>query len=205
MNKKDFKKENKYYSTKSSQHKGFTLIETLVAIFILVIAVTGPISAAQNSLKAAFLARDQVTAFYLAQDAIEYLINIRDTNALGSPSVPFEDTSVFGLAVSGNNSKKFNIDSANNTVELCSNNVINNSQTFDEIECPKMEFDNDGYFVIDGNGTESKYSRGIAIKQSDTNDDEFEIVVEVVWNTSLFLTDRRIVVKQNIYNWLVSS
>jgi prepilin-type N-terminal cleavage/methylation domain-containing protein len=55
---------------------GFTLIETLVAIFILVLATTGPLSFAQSGLRASFVARDQVVAFYLAQDAIETIKNL---------------------------------------------------------------------------------------------------------------------------------
>ncbi len=65
-----------------SQNKGFTLIETLVAIFILTLAIAGGFSTISSGLKSAYLAKNQVTAFYLAQDAFEYLRNIRDTYKL---------------------------------------------------------------------------------------------------------------------------
>lgn len=57
-------------------------METLVAISLLLLAITGPMVFAQNGLRAAFQSRDQVTAFYLAQDAIEFIKNRRDHNIL---------------------------------------------------------------------------------------------------------------------------
>lgn len=67
-------------SCKLSAVRGFTLIETLVAISILMIAVTSPLTIAQKGLSSAFYAKDQVIASYLAQDAIEYLRNLSDQN-----------------------------------------------------------------------------------------------------------------------------
>jgi prepilin-type N-terminal cleavage/methylation domain-containing protein len=61
---------------------GFTLIETLVAILILTIAIAGPLTIASRSLNSALIAKDQMTAQYLAQDAIEYIRYARDTNSL---------------------------------------------------------------------------------------------------------------------------
>jgi len=66
---------------------GFTLVETLVAISILMLAVTGPLYYATESLKAATYAKDQITAFYLAQDAFEQIRKIRDDNIYGSTNV----------------------------------------------------------------------------------------------------------------------
>lgn len=61
---------------------GFTLIETLVAIMVLLIALAGPLTLAQQSLQSASISADQITAFYLAQDAMEYVRNVRDTNLI---------------------------------------------------------------------------------------------------------------------------
>jgi len=62
--------------------KGLTLVESLIAISILVIAVLGPLVIVSQALRVSFFARDQITAYYLAQEAIEYVRNIRDKNAL---------------------------------------------------------------------------------------------------------------------------
>jgi type II secretory pathway pseudopilin PulG len=55
---------------KKTTHAGFTLLETLVAVSVLMIAITATFTAAQSGLSAAIEAKDQVVAFYLAQEAV---------------------------------------------------------------------------------------------------------------------------------------
>lgn len=61
---------------------GFTIIETLIAITVLMIAIAGPLTIASKGLTVAASAREQTVGLYLAQSAIEYMKNIRDTNLL---------------------------------------------------------------------------------------------------------------------------
>lgn len=75
-------------------NNGFTLVETLVAITVLLLAIAAPLSIAANALFSAYYARDQITAYYLAEEAIEYIKNSRDTTFL---------TDVFDSDSSGNN------------------------------------------------------------------------------------------------------
>lgn len=63
-------------------NKGFTLLETLVAVTILATAIAGPLSIASRSLNNSLTAKDQITAFFLAQDAVEYVRFARDSNTL---------------------------------------------------------------------------------------------------------------------------
>src|SRR3990167_8477618 len=65
-----------------SYEGGFTIIETLVAIAILALAVTGPMALAERGLVAARAAGQEVVAFYLAQEAFEFIKNVRDGNVL---------------------------------------------------------------------------------------------------------------------------
>src|ERR1035437_7381734 len=65
-----------------SNSSGFTLVETLVAIAILMIAIAGPLTVAEKGLSASIYARDQLMASYLAQDAMESIKNIVDSNEL---------------------------------------------------------------------------------------------------------------------------
>lgn len=73
-------KKNKLIIKKST--RAFTLIEALVAISILMIAIASPMTLAQKGLATATLTKDQMTAAFLAQDAIEAVKNIRDQVAL---------------------------------------------------------------------------------------------------------------------------
>lgn len=65
-----------------SAGRGFTLIETLVAITVVTLAVAGPLTSATRALVTAQLAREQLTASYLAQEGIEYLRLMRDNEYL---------------------------------------------------------------------------------------------------------------------------
>ena len=73
-------------SNKKKVSRGFTLVEALVAISILMVAVTSPMMIAQKSLSTAILTKDQMTASFLAQDAIEAIKNIRDEIAINGLS-----------------------------------------------------------------------------------------------------------------------
>src|SRR3989344_1227727 len=67
--------------------KGFTLIETLVAVTILMIGVIGPLAIAARGITDGLYAQNRITASYLAQEAIEFVINRRDSNVLAGNGV----------------------------------------------------------------------------------------------------------------------
>jgi prepilin-type N-terminal cleavage/methylation domain-containing protein len=73
--------------------KGFTLIETMVAITILTVAVAGTFSVANSSINASSIARDQLTASYFAQEGIEMVRQARDNTYLATKSFSLPDTS----------------------------------------------------------------------------------------------------------------
>lgn len=77
----------KHHITKIKK-EGFTLIETMIAITVMLIAVVAPMSLAQDGITAARLAQDQIVAFYLAQEGVEVVRNMRDYNKLNSVIAP---------------------------------------------------------------------------------------------------------------------
>jgi type II secretory pathway pseudopilin PulG len=60
----------------------FTLVETLVAITVFLLVIIGPMTIASKGLQNAFFANEQTTATFLAQEALESVIRLRDENAL---------------------------------------------------------------------------------------------------------------------------
>ena len=76
--------------------KGFTLIETMIAVTILTLAMAGPLFTASRSIVAAQTARDQLTASYLAQEGIEYVRMMRDNQYLAAYNI--NSTDVAGVA-----------------------------------------------------------------------------------------------------------
>lgn len=65
--------------------QGFTLIETMVAISILITAITGPMVLAASSIRATRDARNELIATHLAEEGVEVLHNIRDNNVTNYP------------------------------------------------------------------------------------------------------------------------
>src|SRR3989344_8900563 len=72
----------KAISYQLSVSSGFTMVETLVAVAVLMLAITAPLTMAEKSLATAEAARQDITAFYLAQEAFEFVKNVRDTNVI---------------------------------------------------------------------------------------------------------------------------
>lgn len=62
--------------------KGFTLLETLIAIAIMTVAVGSAFGMAQKSLQTSYQIKNQTSAYFLAAEGLELVRNIRDNVAL---------------------------------------------------------------------------------------------------------------------------
>lgn len=175
-----------------SNNPGFTLIETLVAISILLIAVAGPMVVVSQALTTSYYARDQITAFYLAQDAIEYIRNTKDTNlSASSPTI-----AMFGLENCMNPSS-CTIDTINEHVDPVNPSAVlvlqYNSET--------------GQYSYNSGDDDSRFSRVITITEQElpTGDPggtvpaEYKIDVTVTWQTAANTT-RTIVLTEYLYH-----
>ncbi len=172
-------------NTPSVHNKGFTIIETLVAIAILMISIAGPLTIAQKSLLSALYARDQVTASFLAQDVIESVKNKRDNNIYASQSwlagmnglsgAP----SCFAAGESGNECKietvgvSPTISSCSTFSETCS--LYQDGAGFKTTGTIKSPFSRSFYF--------KKTNAGQATRACNTSDEKCTIVVNVRWKT----------------------
>lgn len=76
------------------KQQGQTLIETIVAIFVLVMGITAALSLANYSLGATTSIKQQIIGMGLAREGIEVIKNMRDTNWL---KVPY-DTNCYNFA-----------------------------------------------------------------------------------------------------------
>ena len=59
---------------------GFTLVEALVAVSIILVGVTAAFGTAQLGLSSTSAVRNRITATFLAQEALEGVKNIKDSN-----------------------------------------------------------------------------------------------------------------------------
>ena len=76
---------------KIKNKKGFSIAETLIAVFILVVGLVSLIFLTANSMKNSMDSRDQIIAGALAQEGVELVRNIRDTNLASGASNIFQN------------------------------------------------------------------------------------------------------------------
>ncbi len=181
-------------------NQGFTLIETLVAVLILVSAIMGPLTIASRGLSTALVAKDQTTAYYLAQDAVEYVRFARDTNRLkgfnwltGNSALP---SAVLTPCVSADGSAECYFDSlANSPAQptVCEDATCS--------QHPLYYDPSNYYFNYNTNNLKTVFTRTVSIQTPvGGNTDEASLTVTVSWSDLPGLT-HTITVREDIFNW----
>jgi len=180
---------------------GFTLIETMVAISLLSIAIVAPMTLTAQSLASAYYARDQITAFYLAQEAIEALRSIRDAQILQiTHSSNASSINIFG-SIPVNN-QPFTVDARQGdpsaAITLCSGGP-----------CPPLQTNGTlyGYGFCSDGSCNTNFTRTVNahfIKNADGSDDQDEvrITVTVTWQEGSIVTPRSFSISENLYRWV---
>ncbi len=188
-----------YKNNKIKKQKGFTLLETLVAIFILTLAITGPIYISSLSLRNTIESRDIVSAQYLAEEVVEVVKNNMDTNSLKNTAEDYDFLSFISSCVRDTTTPA----ALCHITTLTTGNTISYSFSLcNEGICPNMLFDPEKkviYGESDGsNQTYSKFIREFYIVKNLTNQDEAEIVVNIKWeNTG---KNKKYTLKKSLYN-----
>lgn len=160
--------------------RAFTLLETLVAVSVLILALVGPFVIAQQSLKSAYYARDQVTAFYLAQEGVEFVRVIRDNNYLaGTPWLSGIDICV---------AVPCTVDFPNFTYATC---PISG--------CPPLLLSATGKLYNHASGTATPFTREIRLIQG-VNPDSMVVAVTVRWTSAG--VSRVFTLKETLFDWL---
>lgn len=180
-----------------ARRAGFTLVEAMVAISILSISMTGPLVIAQKGISSAAYSRDQVTAFYLAQEAVEYIRNARDTNAIqGNPwlSNLSNCVSPSSCTIDARYIDFATIDGSGNLVAV---------KSCPSGTCPNINIHKGmGLYGYDNTSgwTPSSFTRTISILPIGSDDKEAVLSVKVSWTTSLFSPVREFSAKELLFN-----
>jgi type II secretory pathway pseudopilin PulG len=158
--------------------KGFTIVETLVAITVLMIAISGPLTVSFRALNAAVASRDQMIASFLAQDAMEYARNIKDNNITDQYSEGWletigECTKTVKCPVDTTRSAKIEPDCVNFTDSKC-----------------RLYKDSTGKYnhAASSGSLTTPFYRTVYLQniQSNTEEESAELVVDVLWTTGSY-------------------
>ncbi|MDB5265561.1 MAG: seg [Parcubacteria group bacterium] len=169
--------------------KGFTLVETLVAISILMVSIVGPMYSVFQAVQTTYIARDQLIATALAQEGIEYVRHHRDNNSLYNLKNPGSPVSwMNGLsACTGQNCMVDVIASDSVPPVTCSGT------------CSPLDNATVAPFYYNYiSGTPSRFTRTVRINTVSAN--EVVVTSTVSWINSKIPFS--VTVTEHLYNWL---
>lgn len=176
--------------------KGFTVLESIVAILILSISVSGVFAAVQQGLSQNTMAKDQIKAFYLAQEGVEILRNQRDNNQLQIiGSFDTERHWLAGIAEKPSDPCYFDrvcrVDAINMSITSCGTKTSGAT-------CPNLKQDSTSHLYGYSSGSNTNFRRDIELEQ--VNADEVEVTVTVSWTKGIF--QREFSAKAHLFNWV---
>ena len=153
---------------------GFTLVETLVSLFILSIAIAASFAVITSNLSNATLIKNNFIASGLAQEGAEIVRNLRDTdwfqgNSFGSFGGP--------SAANGEYCVQWK---SPELIASCAN---------------PLKKDNDGFYSYDA-GQDTIFSRTVRVTSSAT---EIIVTIDVTWPDHGGI--KKVSAEEHLYNW----
>lgn len=195
-NQRGFTSTPKFFGVSLRSKRGFTILESIVAIIILSLSISGVFSAVQQSLSQSIIAKDEVKAFYLAQEAIEIIRNKRDNNQLYKIEYPTSNTWLYGIAENSGDDCYFGkvcqVDASAQippSLAYCGN---------DWGDCPYLKQNQDTFLYGYASGYDTNFKREVKIELVDTH--EVAIIVRISWKKGLI--EREFKVKTLLFNWI---
>lgn len=181
---------------------GYSLVEVLVAVTILLLSIVGPMTIAAKGIQTGRFVGEQTTATYLAQEGVETVMAYRNQYALEQYQAgTFDKADMWGWVG----------ESVSTPVSVCfSANGCNLEWRGDSIvatpctsSCVLRYTDDIGYrsrFTTSEPGTDSPYTR--VIKLTARGAGEVDVVSTVTWNTNLFGVggERSVELRSSVFN-----
>ncbi len=185
---------------RNKNNKGFAIMEVLVALFLITSGIIGSYILISSTISSTNYASDRFTANYLAQEGIELVRNIRDTNWLepySEPPVPYDRGLIGGCSGSCDGA------SGQGCITDYFNSWFYDVDLSDGLN-PHAGPYNNQYLKYDPiwlynytDGSNTKFKRQININW--INAYSFEVCVWVGWEDKE--TDHFIIVRENLYDW----
>ncbi len=157
--------------------KGFSLMEVIIAIFVITIGITGAMSLITYSISNVAISKSKIIAVSLAQEGIEVVRNIRDTNWI--EDVDWNDGLDPAVDCPGGCRIQY---SSLSLMSLSSN--------------PALKIDGNSFYQYDV-GADTRFHRKIEITNISAN--EIKVVSEVTWNERG--RSPEVIAETRLYNW----
>lgn len=168
--------EKKYASqdVHTSTPRGFTLIETLFAVLIFSAALVSLLTIAGKGISATGQVKNETVAFYLAQEGLEAVRNIRDTNFVSGNLAWDDGFSQTTVDCSANIGCYLEFGNGTGVPVLSPNSTPGTDEVF---------FTNGVYTNL--SGTETGFFRSVKVVPEATGNaiDEYRVVSTVTWQS----------------------
>jgi prepilin-type N-terminal cleavage/methylation domain-containing protein len=191
--------------------RGFSLVETLVSITILLIVIVGPMTIVSSAARSTSFASEQVTAFFLAQEGAELVEKVRNdlllqyfvnANPGDDPWSDFTDGAFFQDC--------FN-DATNNNPNGCSFEVGASGLPSNPISCDTLADCNmyldttapisrSAYTLTETGNTETIFTRQIILVKVAGNNNEVKVTSRVTWRSGSVREDQVVNVETRLFN-----
>ncbi len=166
-------------NSNSHNNKGFTLLEVIFAMFVLLIGILAVYILIQNSISKSRQSSFRLTAAYLAQEGIEIVRNLRDQNWLKGND--------WDAGIGDCNGENFyQLQYNDSSLGVCGNQDV------------YLKVINNQYYAYRETGNVSPFIREIRITHNGS--DEIDVEVRVYWD---YKGEKKgpIVVEGKLYNW----
>lgn len=145
--------------------KGFTFLETIVAIFVVSVALVGGLGALTTILKSSHFSYNKLIASYLAQEGIEMVRNVRDTNWLENR---YSSATDWDKGLNG----------CSSGCQIDYRKFGSEDPVFQSFDNSKLKIDSNGFYQYDS-GSDTMFSRKITITPQ--GQDILIVKAEVFW------------------------
>lgn len=165
-------------------NRAFTIIETLIAIAVILTGAVAPISLLQRGINSATYAREKVTALFLAEDALEYIKNVRDSDVISTHGNTVVGTNEFlGTVVPRCINRPCRVDT---TIDSTPSNATTPTVVACTGTCPALNYSSSLYAYAHQSGAGwagSIYTRTMTVTQFSSQDYRVRVVVTWKGNT----------------------
>lgn len=173
---------------------GYSLVEVMISVSVLLIATIGPMTIAAQGIKSAAFSLEQNTAFFIAQEGIEAMVALRNEAVLNEIENSGDSWAWFDALYAGggvcngvSGACSFGIDFRDDTI---SNNYSTNTcGAGNEGNCLLYlnETNNRAVYSHDASGASgpSAFTRIITVEEI-TPDVVADVTVQVTWSSHVF-------------------
>ncbi len=191
---KIFKQKNKACHSKPWRSRGFTLVETLIALSIFSVSVVALMSFLSQGISNTGYAKKKMIATYLAQEGVEYLRNMRDSYVLYSSTTGIDWSNFKAKLAPCNPDGECGFDASLSVTD--NNAIFKCSQHFNFCKL----FLSNGNYNSTSTGSDSGFTRTVWMDTAGLGQDEVRISSTVSWTQGT--TPYNITLTENIFNWV---